>query len=217
MKPGKFILLFFSVLFCVNSWAQEGFFNSNVGTTMKWVIHDDAGELLGYCHETLVSMEGDMKNAEIKYSYMFYDSSNESVIGNRPFEFDVTVENGNTRAYVNNVAKALKSGDYMPVGDVSSIPGDIEVGDDLRDTEIKVKVLTVFTATNIYNNRRVTDMQTVTVPAGSYECFLVEDDEFFTGSGPFHVKTWVAKGVGIVKQIIYKKDGSVNQTIELTL
>ena len=53
------------------------------------------------------------------------------------------------------------------------------------------------------------------VPAGTFECFLVEDDESFTNSGPFHVKTWVAKGVGIVKQVIYKKDGTVNQTYEL--
>ena len=117
--------------------------------------------------------------------------------------------------YVNNVAKARKSGDYMPVGDLSSIPDNLSVGKNLRDTEIKVKVLTVFTATNIYNNRRVTVEENIEVPAGSFECFLFEDDEFFTGAGPFHVKTWVARGIGIVKQIIYKKDGSVNQIFEL--
>ena len=103
----------------------------------------------------------------------------------------------------------------MPVGDISSIPGSIAVGDRLRDTEIQVRVLNVFTATNAYRNRRVSARETISVPAGTFDCFLIEDDEFFTGSGPFRVKTWVSKGIGIVRQVIYKKDGSVNQTLEL--
>jgi len=207
-------LLTFSLLF-FNMGAQEGYYNSTAGKTLKWVIHDGSGDLFGYCHETLESLKGDMKDARISYSYRFYDSDNESVTGNRPFDFDVTIEGGKTKAYVNNVAKAVQSGDYMPVGDLSSIPANIKVGDNLPSTEIKVKVLTVFTATNSYNNRSVTARETIEVPAGQFDCFLLEDDEFFTGSGPFHVKTWVAKGIGIVKQIIYKKDGSVNQTFEL--
>jgi hypothetical protein len=215
MTMKRFLTLLFLLSLGCNMWAQDGYHNSNVGSTLKWVIHDGSGALFGYCHETLVKMEGDMDNARIDYSYMFYDEDNQSVIGTKPFEFYVTIEDGKTRAYVNNVVKAKQSGDYMPVGDISSIPDDIKVGDNLRATEIQVKVLTVFTARNIYNNRSVTARESVEVPAGCYDCFLVEDDEFFTGAGPFHVKTWVAKGTGIVKQIIYKKDGSVNQVFEL--
>ena len=215
MRLRKFIMLLASVLLFCNAGAQNGFYNNKPGTTLKWVIHDSSGALFGYCHETLESMKGDSENARIQYSYMFYDSDMKSVVGNKPFEFAVTIEDGTTRAYVNNVAKAIQSGDYMPVGDLSSIPDDIKVGDNIRDTEIKVKVLTIVTITNNYNNRRVTAKETITVPAGTYDCFLVEDDEFFTNSGPFHCKTWVAKGIGIVKQMIYKKDGSLNQTYEL--
>ena len=103
----------------------------------------------------------------------------------------------------------------MPVGDLSSIPDNIAVGDTLRDTEISIRVLRVFTATNRYANRRVTAQERIEVPAGTFNCFLVEDDEYFTGKGPFPVKTWVARGVGIVRQIIYTKNGSVNQLLEL--
>ena len=62
----------------------------------------------------------------------------------------------------------------------------------------------------------MTARERIEVPAGTFDCFLVEDDEFFTGSGPFHTQTWVSRGVGIVKQIIYKKDGTINQVFELT-
>ena len=214
MTMKRFLMLLTSVLFCINMGAQEGYHNTTAGKTLKWSIHDGDDKLFGYCHETLVSMEGDETNARIDYSYMFYDSSNQPVIAS-PFEFYATISDGKTSAYVNDVAKARKSGDYLPVGDLSSIPDNLAVGKDLPNTEIQVKVLTVFTAKNLYNNRHVTAKETVSVPAGSFECFLVEDDETFTGSGPYHVKTWVAKGIGIVRQIIYKKDGSVNQTFEL--
>ena len=215
MTMKRILMLLTLVLFCFNVGAQEGYYNTTVGKTLKWSIHDGDGNLFGYCHEKLVNLDGDAENARIDYSYSFYDSDNQSVIGSKPFDFYVTIAEGKTSAYVNNVAKARKSGDYMPVGDLSSIPDNLSVGKNLRDTEIKVKVLTVFTATNIYNNRRVTVEENIEVPAGSFECFLIEDDEFFTGAGPFHVKTWVARGIGIVKQIIYKKDGSVNQIFEL--
>ncbi len=215
MKPRTILTFLFLFALCSGIEAQEGFYNSKVGTTLKWAIYDGSGDLFGYCHEKLVSMKGDEDNARISYSYMFYDGGMKSVVGDKPFEFYVTLEDGVTKAYVNNVAKAIQSGDYMPAADLSSIPAGISVGDRLKDTEIKVKVLTIVTVTNSYLNRRVTAKETVKVPAGTFECFLVEDDESFTNSGPFHVKTWVAKGVGIVKQVIYKKDGTVNQTYEL--
>lgn len=215
MKQRMILTLLFLIAICSSMEAQEGFYNNKVGTTLKWAIYDGSGDLFGYCHEKLVSMEGDISDARISYAYMFYDGDMKSVVGDKPFEFQVTLEKGVTKAYVNNVAKAIQSGDYMPAADLSSIPVGISVGDRLKDTEIKVKVLTIVTITNSYLNRRVTAKETVKVPAGTYECFLVEDDESFTNSGPFHVKTWVAKGVGIIRQVIYKKDGTVNQIYEL--
>ena len=215
MTLKRFWTILSLALLCCVSAAQEGYYTNTAGTTLKWVIHDGSGGVYGYCHEKLVRLEGDRNDAAIHYSYRFYDNANNSVTGDKSFHFNVTLAQGLTRAYVNNVAMAIQAGDYMPVGDLSSIPDDIAVGDRLRDSEIKVKILNVFTATNLYKNRRVTARETVRTAAGTFDCFLVEDEETFTGSGPFRVQTWVAKGVGMVRQIIYKKDGTVNQTFEL--
>ncbi len=212
---GKLLLTPLLSLLCLGLAAQEGYYNGAVGTTLQWVIYDDAGDIFGYCRETLEHFEGDMENARIRYGYVFSDRNGRTVSGNKPFALDVSIESGRTRARINNVARALQSADYLPVGDLSSIPADMEVGDMLRNSEIKVSVQDVYTATNSYRKRRVTAKETVTVLAGSFECYLIEDEEIFTGSGPFRVKTWVARGTGIVRQIIYKKDGSVNQTFEL--
>lgn len=217
MSLRKIGLLLLTSLLCLTAKAQEGYFNTLPGSTLKWVIHDGEGDLFGYCHETLVSLKGNRDDARIRYSYRFMDSNGKSVIGGKPFIFNVTIAAGTTLAFVDNASKALKSGDYMPVGDLSSIPADIEVGDRLDDSKITVKILNVFTSTNTYSNRRVTAHETVTVPAGTFDCMLIEDEETFTGTGPFAVKTWVARGTGIVRQIIYKKDGSVNQIFELAL
>ena len=215
MTMRKFLAILLFATICCNLDAQEGFYNDRPGTTLKWIIYDGDGDCFGYCHEKLVRIDRDMDDAEIHYAYLFYDSEGKSVTGDKPFAFQVRVKDGQTKAYVNNVSQAIVSGDYMPVGDLSSIPGDIAVGDILPETEISVRVLRVFTATNRYTNRRVTAQETIEVPAGTFDCYLVEDDEYFTGKGPFPVKTWVARGVGIVRQIIYQKNGSVNQVLEL--
>ncbi|MBR4772411.1 MAG: hypothetical protein IK009_06740, partial [Bacteroidales bacterium] len=68
-----FMTLLASVLVLCNAAAQDGYYNSTSGNTLKWVIHDGNGDLFGYCHETLVSMAGGRDNARINYSYMFYD------------------------------------------------------------------------------------------------------------------------------------------------
>lgn len=213
----KIGILLLTLLLSLTAAAQEGYFNTVPGSTLKWVIRDGSGKLFGSCYETLVSLEGNQGNGKICYSYRFLDAEGKSVIGNKPFVFNVTLSEGGTRAYVDNASKALKAGDYMPVGDLSTVPADINVGDRLEDSRITVKILSVFTATNTYSNRRVTARETVTVPAGTFDCLLIEDDETFTGAGPFHIMTWVARGVGIVRQIIYKKDGTVNQVFELAL
>ena len=217
MNLKKTGMLLLALLLCFGAKAQEGYFNTAQGSTLKWVIHSGDGKLFGYCYETLSSLEGDMQNARIRYSYKFIDSNGKSAIGSKPFVFNVTIDGGKTRAYIDNPTKALKAGDYMPAGDLSSIPGDISVGDRLPDSKITVRIRNVYTATNSYTNRRVTASENVTVPAGSFDCMLIEDDEVFTGAGPFRVKTWVAWGTGIVRQVIYKKDGSVNQVFELDL
>ena len=100
MTMKRFLMLLTSVLFCINMGAQEGYHNTTAGKTLKWSIHDGDDKLFGYCHETLVSMEGDETNARIDYSYMFYDSSNQPVIAS-PFEFYATISDGKTSAYVN--------------------------------------------------------------------------------------------------------------------
>ena len=58
MSFRKIGLLLLTSLLCLTANAQEGYFNTLPGSTLKWVIHDGEGDLFGYCHETLVSLKG---------------------------------------------------------------------------------------------------------------------------------------------------------------
>ena len=209
------VIALVSLLFPVGAFAQQGFFSTKPGTVLKWEIHEGNGDLFGYCEETLLSMQGDTRDARIQYSYMFYDNAGNSVIGKDPFEFSVSIVSGEPRANVTNISKAIKSGDYMAVGDLSSIPPDITVGSTIPDSKIVVKLLNVFNNSNRYTRREVTGREQVRVKAGTFDCYLVEDWEYFSGSGPFRVQSWISRGVGLVRQVIYKKDGTVNQVFDL--
>ena len=215
MKLNSLVVFVLCVFSFMPLFAQEGFYNSHEGSTRNWIIYDGSGKVFGYCDETLTKMKGDSQNADISYSYRFYDAAKKSLTGGKSMDFNVAIKNGEASVFINDISKAKVSGDYMPAGDISSIPAGIRVGDIIPDSRIKVKVLSVFSITNSYLKRQVTSKDSVKVPAGTFECYLVEDDETFSRGGPFHVKTWVARGVGIVRQIIYDKDGSVLQTYEL--
>ena len=207
------LFLYVAALFlCTSLQAQEQFFSSIPGNTLKWAIYEGEKQtLFGYCEETLVSMNGDSQNAHVKYSYSFYDQKGKSVIGKDPFEFQVDIVDGKVTAHVSDMFKAIKSGDYMYVGDISTIPADIEVGTKLKDSEIKAKLLDIFDTKNEFKNRSVTDKCEIEVPAGKFDCYLIEDEEYFSGKGPFGVKTWVSRGVGIVRQEIRNKKGEITQ------
>lgn len=214
MRRFAFLLAF--ALLSLTAFATDGYFNIRAGTTMRWIIRDGQGKVFGYCDETLVSMEGDLQNAKIEYAYGFLDPQRKSVTDGKLFEFKVAIKEGRTSAYINNISLGQLSGEYMPAGDLSSIPPGIRVGDKVPDSNLTVKVLTVFTAHNVYQDRRVVSRERVSVPAGTFDCFLVEDYETFTGSDNVKVQTWVARGQGIIRQVVYKADGSVNQIFELT-
>lgn len=67
-------------------------------------------------------------------------------------------------------------------------------------------------------NRQVVAQEKIKVPAGTFECMVItsniENKLMVTKKNT--VKTWVAKGVGIVKQETYSTNGKLEKTELLT-
>jgi len=102
------------------------------------------------------------------------------------------------------------------------LPNNLEVGQVLPDANVTMTMnmagMNMKTVVNILN-RKVEKKETVTTPAGSFDCFVIYSDSQTQAMGinkTFPSRLWLAEGVGMVKQETYQKKGNVMSTTELT-
>lgn len=104
--------------------------------------------------------------------------------------------------------------DVEVTGDKMDIPSDLKVGQTLNDITYTVKMavsgVNLMNRTFMVKNRKVETKESVTTPAGTFECFKIT---FTTtsakgiGSGTTKTAMWYAKDAGLVKSENYKEDG----------
>ncbi len=101
------------------------------------------------------------------------------------------------------------------------IPSNLSVGQTLPDASMKMDIDMGginMSMSVLMTDRTVDGMETITTPAGSFECYVISYTSNIkmgmnrTGKA----KQWLAKGVGMVKQQDYNKKGKITGTSVLT-
>lgn len=101
------------------------------------------------------------------------------------------------------------------------LPNDLDVGKNLKDANM---VMTInmggmnMKMTMDIINRSVDSKESVTTPAGTFNCYALSyDSEVKMGiKTSFTIKEWIAEGVGVVKTESYNKKGKLMGYSELT-
>ena len=102
------------------------------------------------------------------------------------------------------------------------LPNDLSVGKELEDANVTVAMSMSGVKMNIsvdQTNRKVEKTESITTPAGTFECYLITETTKSKIMGTTHETTnklWLAEGVGMVKQETYKKNGNLDASMELT-
>lgn len=102
------------------------------------------------------------------------------------------------------------------------LPNDLSVGQVLDDANVTVKMSMGginMTTTVDTTNRKVEKQESVTTPAGTFECYVIYSDtesKAMMVKQSFPSRVWLAEGVGMVKQETYKKNGDLMNSMELT-
>lgn len=93
-------------------------------------------------------------------------------------------------------------------------PNDMKIGDKLPDSnmEMKIKAGSInmnFTVNT--TNREVVKMETLTTPAGTFDCVVISSETHtkMLVSKTIVSKIWLAKGYGMIKQEDYSKGGKL--------
>ena len=100
-------------------------------------------------------------------------------------------------------------------GECRGIPAELSVGMELPDYEIEIKVMFI-TSKMGCRDRKVIGRESVTTPAGTFDCYVVE--ETMTAKAMMvNEKTrqvsWYARGIGLVKQQTFDKKKLTGTTI----
>lgn len=146
-------------------------------------------------------------------------------------ESDWKCDDGTLHFEINNMSFAGQpqanmggSGMTMDVtGDQMDIPNDFEVGETLKDLTYQIKMavngMTMMNKSFHVKNRKVEAKESVTTPAGNYDCFKVSfttTSEGGIGSGTIKTLIWYAKGIGMVKSENYDKNNKLMSRQVLT-
>ena len=158
--------------------------------TVKNIIKDDKGEVIV---ESTVEM-----TCENEVVSMDFKSMVSPLMYEQYSDMDIEL-NGTNLEYPNNLAE----------------------GDQLADADVqmKLKMSGVNMNMNIkVSDRKVIGKETITTPAGTFDCFIISyNTEMKLGIRQQNsAKQWMAEGVGLVKQVDYKKNGKVLSTTLLT-
>ena len=110
-------------------------------------------------------------------------------------------------------------------GDDPFIPMELKVGQKLQDNEIKVDINIEGIKAKMSlkaTDRRITGQERVTVPAGAFDAFVLEETStakvtvlIISETEKTTEKLWVVPGRGEVKTVTYDKKGKLMSTTEM--
>lgn len=101
-------------------------------------------------------------------------------------------------------------------------PNDLKAGMELPDANVQMKISMGGMNMNMQvdiTDRKVEKVETITVPAGAYECYVIYSNshsKMMMVNQNFPSRSWLAKGVGVVKTESYNKKGKVINTMVLS-
>ena len=112
------------------------------------------------------------------------------------------------------LTKPIETVTTVKGGDVLFLPKNLEVGMELPTGEVTVEMLGIKSKQDI-TSHKVVAKEELTVPAGTYDCYVVERQ--FTAKvlgmkTNGSMKTWYARGIGAVRMDNYDKKGKVTSS-----
>lgn len=211
------------------SFAQNNcskFYPMNEGSSFQYTNYDKKGKPEGTVDYTISKVSADGSAIKATYEMKYTDKKGEHIFESK---YDISCENGTVRIDYNSLFPTQMMQQYSEMNidmDISGtdieLPNDLSVGQELADANVSIAMSMGginMNTTIDQTNRKVEKKEPVTVAAGTFECYLVTETSSSKTMGvnmEMETKLWLAEGVGMVKQETYKKNGSLQGSMELT-
>ena len=226
MKTKSLLVLFF-IIGIISLTAQDNcskFYPMTEGVSMEYTNYNKKGKVEGISSYqiTETNTEGNTTNATM--AIILKDEKGKEIY-NTDYKLSCT---GNM---VTLDYESLLSSDMMKQygemdieisGNDIEIPNDLSVGQNLNDANVTMKIgmggINMNIAVDMLN-RKVEKKESVTTPAGTYDCYIVYSEnqsKMMMANQVYPSRVWLAEGVGMVKQETYKKNGDLMSSTLLT-
>lgn len=196
------------------------FFSVTQGDSFTYTIYSPDGEVEYKYSCTNKEVNGaDLSDASVVYEYQFWEGDGKPLFADDgKMDMKITLNSEGTTSYMYDMKKSMAIQDVVTMGDISSLPSELKVGQSVPDGKINIKVKSVG-ASFLITDRKVVAIEDVTTPAGTFKGYKMEEvqtNKVLVSTKSFRIVTWYAKNIGCVKQEVYDKKGKLLRTLELT-
>lgn len=196
------------------------FFSITQGDSFTYTIYSPEGEVeYKYTYTNKEVSGADLSDASVVYGYQFWEGDGSPLFDDDgKMDMKITLNSEGTTSYMYDMKKSMAIQDVVTMGDVSSIPSDLKVGESIPDGEIKIKVRNVG-ASFLITDRDVLAEEEITTPAGTFKTYKMDEiqtNKVLVSNKTYHIVSWYARNIGCIKQEVYDKKGRLLRTLELT-
>ena len=215
------------VLFTTFSLAQcSKFYPFSKGATSTLTLYNEKGKTQGTITYQVLSVSSTTDGEKASVTSSFKDEKGKEITTTN---YDAYCKNGTVSIDFNSMlrpemTRAFGGGDIKSeiTGVDIDVPNNLSVGQKLKDAEMKMKMSMSgmnFNMNTFITDREVVAKETITTPAGTFECYVIFQNtvsEGMAGSMKRSSKQWFAEGVGVVKTEDYDKKGNLDGSGILT-
>ncbi len=223
MKLLKTAILFIATTSFIQAQNCKAYIPYEEGTKLEMTNYDKKGKVTGKVNQEITKVESVGNATSFTMHQVFTDEKGENTT-----ETDMTFKCEDNVFYID--MNSFISGEQMAAYEDMDmeiemneidIPTNLTPGQKLKDGKITMKLVTdspiAMNFTVDVLNRKVEKFETITTPAGKFECVKLTQDinSKFGFSITINSIEWYAEGVGAVKTETYRK-GKLVGTTELT-
>ena len=223
---------------CYPERVAAQYYNAEKGTVLEYAEFDADGNITGYIEYLNKEVHGEGIDLTIKQEMTGSEvKEGGKVKRGRPSESMLEVVNGTATQSVDMQAKHGKLKIKMNVP-YCVLPYTLSVGDVLEPFALKAKATILIISEEgamEFRKRMVTGRETVETPAGSFDCFRIEEEATLV-LGPINISVlghsaseevkndatttlkrilWVAQNIGIVKMQEFDEEGKQESDVLL--
>jgi hypothetical protein len=225
----KSVLIFITVILAASVIYAEGvFFPSKKGMVLTTANYNGKGKLESYIRMSVKNVTGSAGSGgdgAIVYTIQTLDKKMklDKPKGEAP-DYTAPVRGGVVEISMEPWAALSGGKDIKITGTQMLMPSKLAPGDKIQDSNVSMTMnMTVgkVTADVATTGQKCTGVETITVPAGTFECYRVERKSVtvadMVGKITFvsNSTTWYARGIGAVKSLSYDEKGKLKSSSEL--